>query len=271
MKEPARKANRRERRGGELPMLERVQEAPAQTLALRASGTVVARDIEVAIGASLGEAATGLVIVIDPDFEGDFAELARDSSMPRWLTGRWSSSRSLSIRNRWTERRSTTSRLRPSAFASSRTPTRTPRSNGRRRLAEANNNARASNKQGGRRAPRTWIERQARDLAIASFGLSWPVVLLSRNPGFRGIGFPWISLRPNPDFSMGYGRFSAKIFCRPRGAPGSHPRPPTGPTRLATQFALIQRRRAAELPEREPQWGLCGRAGSIIRQAYTKF
>ena len=58
-------------------MLERVQEAPAQTLALRASGTVVARDIEVAIGASLGEAATGLVIVIDPDFEGYFAELAR--------------------------------------------------------------------------------------------------------------------------------------------------------------------------------------------------
>ncbi len=58
-------------------MLERVQEAPAQTLALRASGTVVARDIEVAIGASVGEAATGLVIVIDPDFDGDFAELAR--------------------------------------------------------------------------------------------------------------------------------------------------------------------------------------------------
>jgi hypothetical protein len=58
-------------------MLERVQDAPAQTLALRASGTVVARDIEAAIDADLGEAATGLVVVIDPDFDGYFAELAR--------------------------------------------------------------------------------------------------------------------------------------------------------------------------------------------------
>ena len=57
-------------------MLERVQDAPAQSLALRASGTVVARDIEAAIDAGVGEAATGLVIVIDPDFDG-FAELAR--------------------------------------------------------------------------------------------------------------------------------------------------------------------------------------------------
>jgi hypothetical protein len=60
-------------------MLERVQDAPAQTLALRASGTVMARDIEAAIEAAFGgsEAATGLVIVIDPDFDGYFAELAR--------------------------------------------------------------------------------------------------------------------------------------------------------------------------------------------------
>jgi hypothetical protein len=58
-------------------MLERVRDAPAQTLALLASGTVAARDVEAAINASLGEAATGLVIVIDPDFDGYFAELAR--------------------------------------------------------------------------------------------------------------------------------------------------------------------------------------------------
>jgi hypothetical protein len=60
-------------------MLERVQDAPPQTLALRASGTVMARDVEAAIEAALGqsEAATGLVIVIDSDFEGYFAELAR--------------------------------------------------------------------------------------------------------------------------------------------------------------------------------------------------
>jgi hypothetical protein len=58
-------------------MLERLQDAPAQTLALRASGTVTARDIETAIDAGLGGAATGLVIVIDPLFDGDFAELAR--------------------------------------------------------------------------------------------------------------------------------------------------------------------------------------------------
>jgi hypothetical protein len=58
-------------------MLERMQDAPTQTLALRASGTIVAQDIEAAIDAGLSEAATGLVIVIDPDFDGYFAELAR--------------------------------------------------------------------------------------------------------------------------------------------------------------------------------------------------
>ena len=60
-------------------MLERVQDAPAETLALRASGTVMAQDVGAAIDAALGqsEAATGLVIVIDPDFDGYFAELAR--------------------------------------------------------------------------------------------------------------------------------------------------------------------------------------------------
>jgi DNA-binding LacI/PurR family transcriptional regulator len=58
-------------------MLERVHDAPAQTVALRASGTVMAGDIEVAIGAALGEAATGLVMIIDPNFEGYFAEMAR--------------------------------------------------------------------------------------------------------------------------------------------------------------------------------------------------
>jgi hypothetical protein len=60
-------------------MLERVQGAPAEALALRASGTVLAQDVGAAIEAALGqsEAATGLVIVIDPDFDGYFAELAR--------------------------------------------------------------------------------------------------------------------------------------------------------------------------------------------------
>ena len=60
-------------------MLERVQDAPANSLALRASGTVMARDVEAAIEAVLGrsEAATGLVVIIEPDFDGDFAGLAR--------------------------------------------------------------------------------------------------------------------------------------------------------------------------------------------------
>jgi len=60
-------------------MLERMQDAPPHSLALRASGTVMARDIEAAIEAALGqsEAATGLVIVVDSDFDGYFAELAR--------------------------------------------------------------------------------------------------------------------------------------------------------------------------------------------------
>jgi hypothetical protein len=60
----------------EQPMLERVQDGPAQTVALRASGVVEAQDVEAAINAAMGEAATGLVVIIAPDF-GDFAELAR--------------------------------------------------------------------------------------------------------------------------------------------------------------------------------------------------
>jgi hypothetical protein len=60
-------------------MLERIQDAPAQSLALSASGTIVAMDIEAAIADALGQsaAATGVVIVIDKDFVGYFAELAR--------------------------------------------------------------------------------------------------------------------------------------------------------------------------------------------------
>jgi hypothetical protein len=61
----------------EQPMLERVQDGPAQTVALRASGAVEAQDVEAAINAAVGEAATGLVVIIAPDFGGDFAELAR--------------------------------------------------------------------------------------------------------------------------------------------------------------------------------------------------
>ena len=63
----------------ERPMLERVQDAPAHTFALRASDTVMAREVEAAIDAVLGqsEAATGLVMILAPDFEGYFAELAR--------------------------------------------------------------------------------------------------------------------------------------------------------------------------------------------------
>jgi len=58
-------------------MLERIQDAPAHALALRASGTIMARDVEAAIEAALGTASTGVVIVIDRDFDGYLAELAR--------------------------------------------------------------------------------------------------------------------------------------------------------------------------------------------------
>jgi hypothetical protein len=60
-------------------MLERIQDAPAHTVALRALGTVMAQDVEAAIQAALGpsSAASGLVVVIDPDFDGYLAELSR--------------------------------------------------------------------------------------------------------------------------------------------------------------------------------------------------
>jgi hypothetical protein len=73
----ARNSPRRD--GGSPTMLERVVDAPAHALALNASGTVMARDVEAAIEAAVGpsSAATGLVIVIDPDFDGYLAELGR--------------------------------------------------------------------------------------------------------------------------------------------------------------------------------------------------
>ena len=60
-------------------MLERIQDAPVETLALKASGTVMAQDIEAAIEAALApsSASSGLVVVIDRDFDGYFAELSR--------------------------------------------------------------------------------------------------------------------------------------------------------------------------------------------------
>ena len=63
-------------------MLEPMQDAPAHALALKASGTIMAADVEKAINAALksSAAATGLVVVIDRDFDGYFAELARGLS-----------------------------------------------------------------------------------------------------------------------------------------------------------------------------------------------
>ncbi|RBP11898.1 hypothetical protein DFR50_1155 [Roseiarcus fermentans] len=60
-------------------MLERIQDAPADALALAASGTVMARDVEQAVDAALGaiSAPTGLVVVIGDDFDGYMAELER--------------------------------------------------------------------------------------------------------------------------------------------------------------------------------------------------
>ena len=60
-------------------MLERMKDAPEHGLALEASGTVMARDVQAAAEAALGpaSAATGLVIVISRDFDGYLAEVAR--------------------------------------------------------------------------------------------------------------------------------------------------------------------------------------------------
>lgn len=59
-------------------MLERMQDAPERALALQASGTVVASDVDAAVEAALGsKAALGLVVVISQDFDGYLAELAR--------------------------------------------------------------------------------------------------------------------------------------------------------------------------------------------------
>ncbi len=60
-------------------MLERSQKQPEHALALEASGTVIARDVESAVDGAVGasSAGTGLVIVVSQDFDGYFAEVAR--------------------------------------------------------------------------------------------------------------------------------------------------------------------------------------------------
>jgi len=61
-------------------MLERLQDAPDQIIALSASGTVIARDVEAAVRASVGPGGStpaGLVIIVARDFDGYFAEIAR--------------------------------------------------------------------------------------------------------------------------------------------------------------------------------------------------
>lgn len=60
-------------------MLEQVADAPVGTLALRASGTVIASDVGAALNAALGagDVAIGLAVIIDPDFDGYLVELAR--------------------------------------------------------------------------------------------------------------------------------------------------------------------------------------------------
>ena len=61
-------------------MLQRLQDAPDQVIGLSASGTVVARDIEDAICLSTGPGGAtpaGLVVVVDRDFDGYFAEIGR--------------------------------------------------------------------------------------------------------------------------------------------------------------------------------------------------
>jgi hypothetical protein len=64
-------------------MLERIPDAPDRIIALRASGTVMARDVDEAIASQAGaggSTAAGLVVVIDRDFDGYLAELARGLS-----------------------------------------------------------------------------------------------------------------------------------------------------------------------------------------------
>jgi hypothetical protein len=59
--------------------LERMQDAPAHILALRASGTIIASDVEAAVQTASGSAnaATGLIVDIAREFDGYFAELSR--------------------------------------------------------------------------------------------------------------------------------------------------------------------------------------------------
>ena len=62
-------------------MLERLSDAPDRTIGLKASGTVMAHDLEQAIEGLTGDIksspAASVIVVIDEDFDGYFVEVAR--------------------------------------------------------------------------------------------------------------------------------------------------------------------------------------------------
>ena len=115
-------------------MLERLQDAPDQVIGLSASGTVMARDIEDAIRLSAGPGGAtpaGLVVVVDRDFDGYFAEIARALADAPRLTRLWSGSLWSRTPTGSTKRASAASAVRPSG--SLRPPSEKRRSTGRRR------------------------------------------------------------------------------------------------------------------------------------------
>ena len=115
-------------------MLERVREAPAQTLALRASGTVMAVTSKRRSPRPWAEAATGLVIVIDPDFGGYFAELARGLANAALAHKSLVKLAVVTDTERMDEARLADFEVRPFLSGYSLAPTRRARSNGPRRL-----------------------------------------------------------------------------------------------------------------------------------------
>jgi len=110
-------------------MLERIQDAPADTLAVRASGTVVASDVGAALDEALSHtnAATGLAVPISTAIWWNWHAV-----LPAHLSPIKTSCASLSspTRTRWRRQRSRASTSPPCRFASSRCWKKRPLSSG---------------------------------------------------------------------------------------------------------------------------------------------
>ena len=195
-------------------MLERVQDAPAQTLALRASDTVMAREVEAAIDAVAGSIRGGDRPRHDSrsGFRGVFRRIgARAWRAPH--LGHKSLVKLAVVTDPRADGRSQGPRFEasPVPIRCSFAPTRKAHSNGPRPPGEASNVWRSGRVPDLRKDRSGSREDRRRRQLVRIF---WPPAVSIQNPesGALILGFPWILSSKSRLFNGLHGFFREKFF-----------------------------------------------------------